>query len=211
MLARAAARFREAFPAVEFRIIATTSAEGLRRLAGGEGELHCGGIDAGEALPEFLRRERFLDMTAGIVAWRDHPLFAGTVAPENLARYPWIDYDWPAPASLVDTRPSLAAILAELCGNRARTPRDGAAPRRRWPHRAGTRPLARLALDRTASAPARRTHPAGAGRDRPLPPPHRLRRKALCRGPAALPGFRAGRAGRSPRAARPTGRAGPEW
>ena len=55
-------------------------------------------------------------MTAGIVAWRDHPLFAGTVVPKDLARYPWIDFDWPAPASLDETRPSLAAILAQLRG-----------------------------------------------------------------------------------------------
>ena len=79
-------------------------------------DLHCGGIDTDEPLPAFLRRERFLDMTAGIVAWRDHPLFAGTVAPKDLARYPWIDFDWPAPASLDETRPSLAAILAQLRG-----------------------------------------------------------------------------------------------
>ena len=116
VLAHAAARFREGFPAIELRIGSATRAEGLRRLADGSCDLHCGGIDTDEPLPAFLRRERFLDMTAGIVAWRDHPLFAGTVTPEDLARYPWIDYDWPAPASLDETRPSLAAILAQLRG-----------------------------------------------------------------------------------------------
>ena len=116
VLARAAARFREAFPAIELRVRSATRAEGLRRLADGDCDLHCGGIDTDEPLPAFLRRERFLDMTAGIVAWRDHPLFAGSVAPEDLARYPWIDFDWPAPASLDETRPSLAAILAQLRG-----------------------------------------------------------------------------------------------
>ena len=115
VLARAAARFREGFPAVELRIDTATRAEGLRRLADGDCDLHCGGIDT-DALPAFLRRERFLDMTAGIVASRDHRLFAGSVAPEDLARYPWMDYDWPAPASLDETRPSLAAILAQLRG-----------------------------------------------------------------------------------------------
>ena len=53
-------------------------------------------------------------MTAGIVAWRGHPLLGGPVAPEDLARYPWIDFDWPAPASRDESRPSLAAILAQL-------------------------------------------------------------------------------------------------
>ena len=116
VLARAAARLRETFPAVELHIENATRADGLRRLAGGDSDLHCGGIDSDLPLPAFLRRERFLDMTAGIVAWRDHPLFAGTVAPNDLARYPWIDFDWPAPASLDETRPSLAAILAQLRG-----------------------------------------------------------------------------------------------
>ena len=55
-----------------------------------------------------------LDMTAGVVAWRGHPLLGGPVAPEDLARYPWIDFDWPAPASRGESRPSLAAILAQL-------------------------------------------------------------------------------------------------
>ena len=119
VLARAAARLRETFPAVELRIGSATRAEGLRRLADGDCDLHCGGIDTDEPLPAFLRRERFLDMTAGIVAWRDHPLFAGSVAPKDLARYPWIDFDWPAPASLDETRPSLAAILAQLRGEGA--------------------------------------------------------------------------------------------
>ena len=116
MLAHAAARFREGFPAIELRIGSATRAEGLRRLGDGSCDLHCGGIDTDEPLPAFLRRERFLDMTAGIVAWRDHPLFAGSVTPADLARYPWIDFDWPAPASLDETRPSLAAILAQLRG-----------------------------------------------------------------------------------------------
>ena len=114
VLARAAARFGETFPAIEIRIESATRAEGLRRLADGDCDLHCGGIDADEPLPPFLRRERFLDMTAGIVAWRDHPLFAGPVAPQDLARYPWIDFDWPAAASLDKSRPSLAAILDQL-------------------------------------------------------------------------------------------------
>ena len=114
VLAPAAARFRESFPAIELRIDGVTRAEGMRRLADADCDLHCGGIDEDEPLPEFLRRERFLDMTAGVVAWHGHPLLGGPVAPEDLARYPWIDFDWPAPASRDESRPSLAAILAQL-------------------------------------------------------------------------------------------------
>ena len=55
-------------------------------LGRGETDLHCGGIDAGERLPDRLRRERFLDMTAGIVAWQGHPLLDRAVTAEDLAR-----------------------------------------------------------------------------------------------------------------------------
>ena len=68
VLAPAAARFHDAFPHIELRLDTTTRAEGLRRLADGATDLHCGGIDGDEPLPDFLRRERFLDMTAGVVA-----------------------------------------------------------------------------------------------------------------------------------------------
>ena len=81
-----------------------------------------GSIFHADQQPEFLRRERFLDMTAGVVAWRGHPLLGGPVAPEDLARYPWIDFDWPAPASRDENRPSLAAILAQLRGGTAHAP-----------------------------------------------------------------------------------------
>lgn len=112
VIARAAARFRKAFPAVELRVEAATRAEGLRRLLGGRSELHCGGIDLGEALPAILRRERFVELTAAIVAWRGHPLLEGRARPGDLAGRPWIDFDWPEPATPDDGRPSLDAILA---------------------------------------------------------------------------------------------------
>ena len=208
VLARAAARFRETFPAVELRIGSATRAEGLRRLADGDCDLHCGGIDTDEPLPAFLRRERFLDMTAGIVAWRDHPLFAGTVTPADLARYPWIDFDWPAAASLDETRPSLAAILAQLRGagpaGIVTVLRLGAAGLLAL----ADRPLARLALDGAAGPAARRAHPAAAGRIRALPLPLRIRRPALGRRPAALPGAGADGARHGARARRPAVRLG---
>ena len=47
----------------------------------------------------FLRCERFLDLTAGIVVWHDPPSFAGKIAPEDFTCYPSIDCDWPATAA----------------------------------------------------------------------------------------------------------------
>ena len=55
VLACAAARFREGFPAVELRIGSATRAEGLRRLAERDCDLHCGGIDTDEPLPALLQ------------------------------------------------------------------------------------------------------------------------------------------------------------
>ncbi|MCY4139580.1 MAG: LysR family transcriptional regulator [Rhodobacteraceae bacterium] len=114
VLTAAAARFREAFPAVELQIESAPRAEGLRRLSVGDCDLHCGGIDTNEALPGFLRRERFLDLTAGIVAWRSHPLLNGRFDPAELARYPWIDFDWPATAPPESLGPSLTSVLEQL-------------------------------------------------------------------------------------------------
>ena len=79
VLAQAIVRFHNAFPAIELRLETTTRVEGLRRLEHGESDLHCGGIDEDEPLPDFLRRERFLDVTAGIVASRDDPLLSWMV------------------------------------------------------------------------------------------------------------------------------------
>ena len=99
VLPHAIARFHERFPAVELDLETATRVEGLRLLAEGRSDLHCGGIDSGEALPTHLRRERFLDMTAGIVAWRGHPLLGREITDDDLARSPWTDYDAPAMAA----------------------------------------------------------------------------------------------------------------
>ena len=112
VLAQALARFHAAFPAIEIELAAASRAEGLRRLADGASDLHCGGIDEGRRLPDFLRRERFLDMTAGIVAWRGHPLFEGPVGPADLVRCPWVDFDPPPPPGA--RHPSLGAVLELL-------------------------------------------------------------------------------------------------
>ncbi len=88
----ALARFHQECPEVEVRTDMADRAEGLRLLADGQSDLHCGGMDTGEILHASLRRDRFLDVTSGIVAWRNHPLFSRKVAREDLARCPWIDF-----------------------------------------------------------------------------------------------------------------------
>ena len=70
MLAGAAARFRESFPAVELCIESAT------------------------------RAERFLELAAGIVAWR---ILEGRAHPGDLACCPWIDFDWPAPRGKISS------------------------------------------------------------------------------------------------------------
>ena len=114
LLAQAAARFHRDYPDIELRLQTTTRTEGLRLLAAGESDLHCGGIDDGLGLPGFLRRERFLDMTAGIVAWHGHPLLAGKVTEDDLVRCPWVDFDATAAPAPDDFRPSLPALFEHL-------------------------------------------------------------------------------------------------
>ena len=113
----AVAAFHAAFPEIELKLRTAGWHDGVRLLADGSADRHVGGIDTGEALPGFLRRDRFLGVTAGIVAHPDHPLHAGRVRPADLAGCPWIDLDGPAAGG---RRPSLAAVLDEL---RARTGR----------------------------------------------------------------------------------------
>ena len=119
VLAPACQAFREKLPGVELTLRTAPFAEGLRLLARGESDLHCGGLDAGEHLPAFLRRERFLDLTAGIVAGEGHPLLDGNPAPGDLAAYPWIDFDRPVPAGVLPAtpdadRPGLDSVLERL-------------------------------------------------------------------------------------------------
>ncbi len=115
VLVPAMAEFHAAFPEVELTLRTASWREGVRLLADGESDLHAGGVDTGEALPGFLRRERFIELTGGVAAARDHPLHAATPGPRELARWPWIDLD--SQASGDD--PSLAALLDDL-GRRAR-------------------------------------------------------------------------------------------
>ncbi len=108
------ARYHQAFPHIELRIDTVTRAEGLRRLAIGESDLHCGGIDDGRRLPDFLRSERFLDVTTGIVAHRDHPLLARRINYDDLARCAWIDYDASPGPGFQPAQSALTHLLARL-------------------------------------------------------------------------------------------------
>ena len=105
--------FHAAFPGVELKLRTVPWREGVRLLADGRTDLHCGGIDTGEALPAHLRRDRFLGVTAGIVAARDHPLHAARPEPRDLADWPWIDLDGPARVGN-GGQPSLVVVFDEL-------------------------------------------------------------------------------------------------
>ena len=115
----AGGRYREALPGVELALRTAPFAEGLRLLENGESDLHCGGADPGRPLPAFLRRKRFIELTAGIVAGDGHPLLTRRPAVRDLTGYPWIDYDAPAftaPAAVSpgDADASLDPILERL-------------------------------------------------------------------------------------------------
>ena len=114
VVAPAVQAFHAAFPEIELRLRTAAWREGARLLADGACDLHCGGPDTGDALPAHLRRERFLDVTAGIVAATGHPLQGGRVRPGDLAGWPWIDFDGSDGTDAEVDWPSLAAILDEL-------------------------------------------------------------------------------------------------
>lgn len=100
-------RFRSIYPGIELRLQTTTYPEGLWLLLNGTGDIHCGGIDTREPLPQFVTREHILDMTWGIVAHKDRPLHTGYSTFEDLADYPWIDFDTVMQARAGNSRPSL--------------------------------------------------------------------------------------------------------
>ena len=119
VLAPAIARYREALPGVELALRTAPFAEGLRLLENGESDLHCGGADPGRPLPAFLRRERFIELTAAIVAGDGHPLLTRRPSLRDLSGYPWIDYGAPAftaPAAVSpgDPETSLDPVLERL-------------------------------------------------------------------------------------------------
>ena len=120
VVAPAVQAFHAAFPEIELGLRTAAWRDGLRLLADGGSDLHCGGLDSGEVLPAHLRRERFLDVTAGIVAASGHPLHDARPDPRDLAAWPWIDFDGPAGADDGPARPSLAAVLHELRGRTGR-------------------------------------------------------------------------------------------
>lgn len=93
VLPNAIARFHESYPGIELKLRTTTYTEGVWLLMEGENDIHCGGIDTYAPLPQFLAREHILDMKWGIVAHKDHPLHTREILYDDLAEYPWIDYD----------------------------------------------------------------------------------------------------------------------
>ena len=114
VVARAALRFQQACPAVGLTLRTVTFSEGVRLLAAGASDLHCGGIDDGQTLPALLRREPLLQVTAGIVARRDHPLQRTRPTPDDLVQTPWLDCYSSARPPADKRGPSLASVLERL-------------------------------------------------------------------------------------------------
>ena len=165
------ARFHESFPRIELKVETTTRAEGLRRLARGDTDLHCGGIDGGERIPDFLRREHCVDLTAGIVAHGDHPLLARSIF---LRRPRPMPLDRLRLTHRVPTRPNPDVLVGPV----RTTPRAHQRPgpdhhscKRRQPVPHGKRPVSVLVVA-AVSRPARRSGsatPAGIVRAYELP------------------------------------------
>ena len=117
--------FRKSYPGMELKLRTTNYQEGVWLLMNGENDLHCGGADTCSTLPQFLTRQYLLDMTWGIVAHRDHPLQAKESDYDDLADYPWIDFDAVMLNQAGIARPSLTDnvldSLYERTGRRSET------------------------------------------------------------------------------------------
>ena len=136
VVAPAVQAFHAVFPEVELGLRTAAWREGVRLLGDGRSDLHCGGPDTGEALPARLRRERFLDVTGGVVAASGHPLHAAGPEPRDLAGAPGPGRGRPV-ARLAAARPARPA---------ARNAAEGPAPRLRptpLPRRLRRPPLGR--------------------------------------------------------------------
>ncbi len=114
VIAPAALRFQSVCPGVGLSLRTMPFSEGVRLLEGGASDLHCGGIDGGQPLPGYLRREPLLQLTAGIVARHDHPFHAARPTPEDLVHSPWLDCSSSAPTAAEESGPSLADVLEQL-------------------------------------------------------------------------------------------------
>ena len=107
VLPLAIARFHKSYPGIELKLNTATYPEGVWSLMNGENDIHCGGIDTYEPLPQLVMREHILNMTWGIVAHKDHPLHSVESTYDDLADYPWIDYDKVIQSQAGTIRPSL--------------------------------------------------------------------------------------------------------
>jgi DNA-binding transcriptional LysR family regulator len=118
--------FHAKYPGIELQIRTTSYKEGILHLSSGESDLHCGAFGSEEPLPQFLKRERIIDMQVGIVAHDTHPIFQKEkVTYHDLVRFPWLTLDevidiakdnngWPTFSMVLDE-------LYERTGERVKT------------------------------------------------------------------------------------------
>lgn len=118
-------RFHESYPGITLQLSTMSYQEGVDLLTNGHNDLHCGGFDSDEPLPQFLIRDHILDMDLGVVAHRDHPLLSKSdITYEDLVDYPWIGYGGQTSTAAKSDWPTLTNILDELSehtGRRVRT------------------------------------------------------------------------------------------
>lgn len=118
-------KFHQVFPGIEVQLGTTTYREGVELLTNGQSDLHCGGFDSDQPLPQFLKRERILDMRLGVVAHENHPIFEKSkITHSDLVDYPWLGYETNSYRYSENDWPSLIRVLDELferTGRRVKT------------------------------------------------------------------------------------------
>lgn len=117
--------FHKTYPGIEIFLRTTNYREGAALLTNGQTDLHCGGFDSEEPLPQFLKRDHMLNMNLGVVAHRTHPIFARkNISYDDLVDYPWLGYGPDTQKFADNDWPSLISILDELyerTGRRVKT------------------------------------------------------------------------------------------
>ena len=182
---------RERLRALVMAVIDQPFTERLRLMTSGQTDLHCGGANTNLPLPAYLRRERFLDLTAGIVAREGQPPLECKPVVRELSDYLWIDYDSPASAAQAATPPdagssSLGRLLERLYRQTAR--------RVTAILRAGNPGMFLTAAPGIARPPGRAAAEAPRHPVRPPALPDQLRRPPLSRAPGIVSFPRANRA-----------------
>ena len=118
-------KFQKQYPGITIQIKTKSYSEGVEDLIDGNSDMHCGGFDNDDPLPQFIRRKHITTMQLGVMANAAHPIFdKKNPTYSDLVDYPWITHSMDSRQTAVNSNPAFTSILDELfekCGKRVST------------------------------------------------------------------------------------------